>query len=155
MLRITSGQEVHCISFRVKVQSFLKVNFVCVCVFQASVSLKRLKVFLSHEELQEDSVQRTALVGSECRYSDDDYYTTPKKYLFHIGDIFLISATIRLQYLYTNRVKSRYFLLKLFCLWILCWHIKSVFVLHCTFFDHQCVFYFLTADFPLFSSISI
>lgn len=31
---------------------------------QASVSLKRLKVFLSHEELQEDSVQRTALVGT-------------------------------------------------------------------------------------------
>uniref|UniRef100_A0A3Q3DWN2 Multidrug resistance-associated protein 1 n=1 Tax=Hippocampus comes TaxID=109280 RepID=A0A3Q3DWN2_HIPCM len=31
---------------------------------QASVSLKRLRVFLSHEELQEDSVERKALVGS-------------------------------------------------------------------------------------------
>ncbi|KAM9784084.1 multidrug resistance-associated protein 1 [Syngnathus typhle] len=31
---------------------------------QASVSLKRLRVFLSHEELQEDSVDRRAVVGS-------------------------------------------------------------------------------------------
>ncbi|XP_061604278.1 multidrug resistance-associated protein 1 isoform X2 [Phyllopteryx taeniolatus] len=31
---------------------------------QASVSLKRLRVFLSHEELQEDSVERKAIVGS-------------------------------------------------------------------------------------------
>ncbi|XP_054614670.1 multidrug resistance-associated protein 1 [Dunckerocampus dactyliophorus] len=31
---------------------------------QASVSLKRLRVFLSHEELQEDSVERKAVAGS-------------------------------------------------------------------------------------------
>uniref|UniRef100_A0A3Q3IG20 Multidrug resistance-associated protein 1 n=1 Tax=Monopterus albus TaxID=43700 RepID=A0A3Q3IG20_MONAL len=33
-------------------------------IVQASVSLKRLRVFLSHEELQEDSVERKAAVGS-------------------------------------------------------------------------------------------
>lgn len=32
---------------------------------QASVSLKRLRVFLSHEELQEDSVEHQAAAGCE------------------------------------------------------------------------------------------
>ncbi|XP_051905539.1 multidrug resistance-associated protein 1 isoform X2 [Hippocampus zosterae] len=36
---------------------------------QASVSLKRLRVFLSHEELQEDSVERKALLGSSTSIS--------------------------------------------------------------------------------------
>lgn len=35
-----------------------------VCLpLQASVSLKRLRVFLSHEELEEDSVHRKAVSG--------------------------------------------------------------------------------------------
>jgi len=55
---------------------FLRVNLHCVhsatglsvvsslCVNpQASVSLKRLRVFLSHEELQEDSVEHEAVPG--------------------------------------------------------------------------------------------
>ncbi|KAM9744789.1 multidrug resistance-associated protein 1 isoform 1-T1 [Menidia menidia] len=36
---------------------------------QASVSLKRLRVFLSHEELQEDSVNRKVLAGSQSSIS--------------------------------------------------------------------------------------
>ncbi|XP_061829744.1 multidrug resistance-associated protein 1 [Nerophis lumbriciformis] len=36
---------------------------------QASVSLKRLRVFLSHEELQEDSVQRKTIPGSSTSIS--------------------------------------------------------------------------------------
>uniref|UniRef100_A0A8C6UR78 Multidrug resistance-associated protein 1 n=1 Tax=Neogobius melanostomus TaxID=47308 RepID=A0A8C6UR78_9GOBI len=36
---------------------------------QASVSLKRLRTFLSHEELQEDSVDRSAVLGCEDLFS--------------------------------------------------------------------------------------
>uniref|UniRef100_A0A3B3IJ80 Multidrug resistance-associated protein 1 n=1 Tax=Oryzias latipes TaxID=8090 RepID=A0A3B3IJ80_ORYLA len=39
---------------------------------QASVSLKRLRVFLSHEELQEDSVERPAAGGSPYSISIED-----------------------------------------------------------------------------------
>uniref|UniRef100_A0AAQ5Y2C9 Multidrug resistance-associated protein 1 n=1 Tax=Amphiprion ocellaris TaxID=80972 RepID=A0AAQ5Y2C9_AMPOC len=38
---------------------------------QASVSLKRLRVFLSHEELQEDSVEHKAVAGCEFLWSPD------------------------------------------------------------------------------------
>ncbi|KAJ3588064.1 hypothetical protein NHX12_011658, partial [Muraenolepis orangiensis] len=41
-------------------------------IVQASVSLKRLQVFLSHEELQRDSVQRNAMTGSPISISVDD-----------------------------------------------------------------------------------
>lgn len=37
---------------------------------QASVSLKRLRVFLSHEELEEDSVDRRAVTS--CKQTLDD-----------------------------------------------------------------------------------
>lgn len=39
----------------------------CVCL-QASVSLKRLRVFLSHEELQEDSVEHKVIAGCESLF---------------------------------------------------------------------------------------
>ncbi len=38
------------------------------CFHQASVSLKRLRVFLSHEELDEDNVERPAITA--CESSD-------------------------------------------------------------------------------------
>lgn len=37
--------------------------FFCLSAMQASVSLKRLRVFLSHEELEEDSVDRRAVTS--------------------------------------------------------------------------------------------
>lgn len=51
------------------------------------MSLKRLRVFLSHEELQEDSVQRTALVGSE----------SPGLHQSHAGHICVITARTKSQ----------------------------------------------------------
>ena len=55
------------------IKTFLRLFFsLCLslgfCPFflpQASVSMKRLRVFLSHEELQTDSVERRPTVGCE------------------------------------------------------------------------------------------